>query len=98
VITAGAAFAQIDLMLHLIERFAGFVLAEECRRFTMSDSRPSQLPYHSVATLVAADPVLQRAELFARRNLDQPVTVQDLSRESGLPPGPLPGACRRSPR
>jgi transcriptional regulator GlxA family with amidase domain len=86
VITAGAAFAQIDLMLHLIERFAGFALAEDCRRFTMSDSRPSQLPYQSVATLVATDPVLQRAEIFARRNLDQPVTVQDLSQASGLAP------------
>lgn len=84
--TAGAAFAQIDLTLGLIEHFGGFALAEDCRRFSMADSRPSQLPYMSAASLVAADPHLQRAELFARRNISAPLTVPQLACAGGLEP------------
>ena len=83
-ITAGAAFSQIDLMLHLIERFAGFGIAEDCRRFLMADQRSSQLPYVSVATLVAGDPALQQAELYLRQNLAQPITVADMAAAAGL--------------
>lgn len=82
--TAGAAFAQIDLMLALIEQFGGFALAEDCRRFTMADSRPSQLPYLSVATLVAGDSPLQRAELFLRRNITRQVDLAELAKAAGL--------------
>lgn len=83
-ITAGAAFSQIDLMLHLIERFASFGIAEDCRRFLMADQRSSQLPYVSVATLVAGDPALQRAELFLRQQIGTPVTVAELAAAAGL--------------
>ncbi|WP_461405292.1 GlxA family transcriptional regulator [Falsiruegeria mediterranea] len=83
-ITAGAAFAQIDLMLALIEQFGGFALAEDCRRFTMADSRPSQLPYLSVATLVAGDPQLQRAEIYLRRNITRQVDLAELAEAAGL--------------
>lgn len=83
-ITAGAAFSQIDLMLHLIERFAGFGIAEDCRRFLMADQRSSQLPYVSVATLVAGDPALQRAELFLRQRIGTPITIAELAAAAGL--------------
>jgi len=83
-ITAGAAFSQIDLMLHLIERHAGSAIAEDCRRFLMADSRPSQLPYMSVATLVAGDPALQQAELFLRRNIHRQVSQGELAGAAGL--------------
>lgn len=82
--TAGAAFGQIDLMLHLITRYAGAAIAEDCRRFLMADSRPSQHPYVSVATLVAGDPALQQAELYLRQNLAQPITVADMAGAAGL--------------
>ncbi|SPJ28337.1 GlxA family transcriptional regulator [Falsiruegeria mediterranea] len=83
-ITAGAAFAQIDLMLALIEQLGGFAMAEDCRRFTMADSRPSQLPYLSVATLVAGDPQLQRAEIYLRRNITRQVDLAELAEAAGL--------------
>lgn len=83
-ITAGAAFAQIDLMLALIERYGGYALAEDCRRFTMADHRPSQLPYLSVATLVAGDPQLQQAEVFLRRNIARQVAIAELAQAAGL--------------
>jgi transcriptional regulator GlxA family with amidase domain len=83
-VTAGAAFSQIDLMLHLVERFIGFDLAQDCRRFLMADQRQSQLPYVSLSTLVAADPALQKAELFAQRNLGRTLTVAEMARSAGL--------------
>ena len=83
-ITAGAAFSQIDLMLFLIERYAGSAIAEDCRRFLMADSRPSQLPYMSVATLVAGDPALQQAELFLRCNIRRQVSQGELAEAAGM--------------
>ncbi len=83
-ITAGAAFSQIDLMVFLIEHFAGFAVAEDCRRFLMADSRPSQLPYMSVATMIAGDPALQKAELHLRRNITRQVSLDELAGAAGL--------------
>ncbi|MCE8515821.1 helix-turn-helix domain-containing protein [Ruegeria pomeroyi] len=83
-VTAGASFAQIDLMLHLIETQAGYALAEDCRRFLLADSRPSQLPYLSVATLVAGDPALQRVELYLRRHIARQVPLAELAEAAGL--------------
>ncbi|MBE1284296.1 MAG: helix-turn-helix domain-containing protein [Rhodobacteraceae bacterium] len=83
-ITAGAAFSQIDLMLVLIEQSCGTAIAEDCRRFLMADSRPSQLPYMSVATLVAGDAALQKAELFLRQNIHRQVSLEELAVAAGL--------------
>ncbi|KUJ79560.1 GlxA family transcriptional regulator [Ruegeria profundi] len=85
-VTAGASFSQIDLMLSLIEWFAGLAIAEDCRRFLLADNRPSQLPYISVATLVAGHPALQKAELYVRRNLMQQISLAELSEAAGLTP------------
>lgn len=79
IVTGGAAFAQIDVMLHLVETCTDFAIAEDCRRFTMSDSRDSQLPYLSVARLIASDLSLRPAEIFARNNLHRPIKVADLA-------------------
>lgn len=83
-ITAGAAFSQIDLMLHLVQRFAGQALAEQCRRYLMADQRPSQGPYVSVSALIASDPQLQKAELFAQRHIATPLSIADLAAAAGL--------------
>lgn len=83
-ITAGAAFAQIDLMLLLVERYMGIALAEECRRYLLAEQRTSQLPYVSVAALVASDPQLQQAELFAQRHLGEALTTADLAQAAGM--------------
>ena len=87
------AFATLSAALrHLAQpgtRIAGactgvFALAEDCRRFLLADSRPSQLPYLSVATLVAGDPALQRAELHLRRHIARQVPLAELAEAAGL--------------
>ena len=85
-VTAGAAFSHIDLMLSLIEWFAGLAIAEDCRRFLMAANRPSQLPYMSVATLVAGHPALQKAELYVRHNLGRQISLAELADAAGLAP------------
>lgn len=83
-ITAGAAFSQIDLMLHVVTRFAGQAIQEDCRRYLMADQRPSQGPYVSVSALIARDPQLQKAELFVRRHIGSPLTVPEIAAAAGL--------------
>lgn len=83
VVTAGAALAHIDLMLHLVERFAGMAVADAVRRFLVIDDRRSQTPYTSVAMLVATDPVLRQAEQFIRQNLASPLTIDAIAAHCG---------------
>jgi AraC-like DNA-binding protein len=52
----------------------------------MADSRPSQLPYLSVATLLSAAPDLQQAELFLRRNIRRQVSIAELAAACGVSP------------
>lgn len=84
VVTAGAALAHIDLMLHLVERFSGMAVADAVRRFLLIDDRRSQTPYTSVAMLVATDPVLRQAERFIRQNLATSLTVNAIAADCGL--------------
>ena len=84
IVTAGAALAHIDLMLHLVERFAGIAIAEGYRRFLVIDDRRSQIPYLSVATLVAAGPNLRKAESFVRQNIQTNIRSSEIALASGL--------------
>lgn len=86
VVTAGAALAHIDLMVRLVERFAGYALARECRNFLVADDRRSQSPYASMAGLIANDRVLLKAERYVQENLSNPISVGDLASLSGLTP------------
>ena len=84
VVTAGAALAHIDLLFYLVERFAGTAVTEHCRRFLVVDSRQSQVPYTSTATLIASDPELRKAESFVHKNVHKPIGVADIARAAGL--------------
>ena len=86
IITAGAALAHIDLMIRLVERFAGYALARECRHYLVADHRRSQSPYASMADLIANDSVLLKAERHVQENLSGPINVGDLASLSGLTP------------
>lgn len=84
IVTAGAALAHVDLMMHLVESLAGAGIADACRRYLVVDARSSQMPYTSTATLVAADPALRKAELFVRQNMSQPLSAAEIAAASGL--------------
>jgi transcriptional regulator GlxA family with amidase domain len=86
VITAGAAMAQMDLMLSLIVRFAGAKLATLCARYLLLDERRSQSRYMALGFLAARDPVVARAEAWTQEHLAEPFSVNDLAGAVGLAP------------
>ncbi len=84
VTTAGAAFAQADLMLHLVSRYAGADVASSCARYLLLDARGSQSRYMALSLLAAADPLVARAERYARKHLAEGVSVGQLATAAGL--------------
>jgi transcriptional regulator GlxA family with amidase domain len=86
VTTAGAAMAQMDLMLAVVTQHAGARLADQCARYLLLDQRRSQSRYIALGFLAAADPQIAKAEAWARARLDRAFTVDDVARAAGLAP------------
>jgi transcriptional regulator GlxA family with amidase domain len=84
--TAGAAMAQMDLMLFLIARHSNPELADSCARYLLLDERRSQSPYMAVAFLAAGDERIARAQAWARKRLAAGIGVEELSAAAGLTP------------
>jgi transcriptional regulator GlxA family with amidase domain len=86
VATAGAAMAQMDLMLAVVAKFAGARLAETCAQYLLLDHRKSQAPYMAVTFLAGQDQQVARAESFIRKNIDRRITIEQLAAAAGLTP------------
>jgi len=84
--TAGAAMAQMDLMLSVIARHGDAALAERCARYMLLDARTSQARYMAVSFLSAADERIARAERWLRDRLDENITVAAMATAAGLAP------------
>ncbi|UTP38659.1 helix-turn-helix domain-containing protein [Phenylobacterium sp. LH3H17] len=99
--TAGAAMAQMDLMLAVIARFASPGLSEACARYLLLDQRRSQAPYMAVSFLAGQDAQVARAEAWARANIDRDFGMDELAAAAGLAPRTfarrLAGVCGLSP-
>ena len=67
-VTAGAALAHVDLALWLVRRKSP-VLARTAAHFLTFDGRPSQAAYAMQDHLAHADPLVEKFEAWARRNL-----------------------------
>ncbi len=86
IVTAGAAMAQMDLMLTVIAKFASPGLSEACARYLLLDQRRSQAPYMAVTFLAGQDPQIARAEAWVRANIDRDFTMDELAAAAGLSP------------
>ncbi len=84
--TAGAAMAQMDLMVGLIARYAGATVAQQCAKTMILDERRSQVPYMAVSLLSASDEGVSRAAEWARGRLGDGVGVTALASAAGLSP------------
>lgn len=82
--TAGAAMAQLDLMLAVIARHAGAELAAGCARYLLVEPRLSQARYMAIRFLTAADERIDRAERWARTRLEQTFSMAELADAAGL--------------
>ncbi len=83
VLTAGAVFAQADLVLHLVGRLAGPSLAQTCARLLLLDVHPSQAPYMALHHFALSDPTVRRAEAWVRKHLADDFEIAALARAVG---------------
>jgi transcriptional regulator GlxA family with amidase domain len=86
VATAGAAMAQMDLMLAVIAKFAGSKVSEACARYLLLDHRKSQVPYMAVTFLAGQDPRIARAESWIRQNIARKITISQFAAAAGMTP------------
>jgi transcriptional regulator GlxA family with amidase domain len=84
--TAGAAMAQMDLMVLLVARYAGAEIAERCVRTMVLDERRSQAPYMAIGILAAGDETVARAACLARSALESGTSVNELASAVGVSP------------
>lgn len=77
-ITAGAAMAQIDLMLHVLRKTIGRDVAESVMRYLLVDSRTTQARYMAWQHLDRADDdTVHRFEALIESSLPNAVTVKE---------------------
>ncbi|WP_119419465.1 GlxA family transcriptional regulator [Desertibaculum subflavum] len=78
--TAGAALAQMDLMLHLLRRDCGPKVADLAARYLLIDGRPSQARYMVWSHLRHADELVARLEGMANRKIGDSFGVAEAAR------------------
>lgn len=81
VTTAGAAFAQGDLMLHLLKRRFGNELAQSVSRMLLIDGRRAQAPYVAPEAMAGGDRLVARVCARIEQALPDPPPVAQLARE-----------------
>jgi transcriptional regulator GlxA family with amidase domain len=86
VTTAGAAMAQMDLMLSVIARHGDAALAERCARYMLLEARASQARYMAISFLSGADERISRTERWLAERLDENISVAAMADAAGLAP------------
>jgi transcriptional regulator GlxA family with amidase domain len=84
VTTAGAAFAQIDLLLHLLQARFGAPLADLLRRLMLIDARQAQAPYAVPALLSSGNALIGQLTARIEAALPRPPSVATLAREFAM--------------
>lgn len=81
VVTAGAAFAQTDLMLHLLRALSGKALADAVSRALLIDGRQAQAPFIVPEAFASGDDLIGRLAARVESALPDLPTVGALARE-----------------
>lgn len=81
VITAGAALAQTDLMLHLLRIHSGNALAELVGRMLLIEQRPAQAPFIIPAMLASGSPLISQLTAKIEAALPKVPKVGELALE-----------------
>ncbi|WP_037502936.1 GlxA family transcriptional regulator [Sphingomonas jaspsi] len=95
-ITAGAAMAQMDVMVGLVARYAGAQVADGCVRIMLLDERRSQTPYMAVTMMAATDDRIADAVAWAMTRLEDGVGVNDLASRAAMSPRTFARHVQRS--
>ncbi len=78
-LTAGSAFAQLDLTLAIVTETLGATIADLCSRFLLIDHRPSQARYMIQSHVRQVDETVIAAERWIDAHLSDPITITDLA-------------------
>lgn len=81
VVTAGAAFAQTDLMLHLLRERFGNALADLVSRMLLIDGRQAQAPFIVPEAMASGNDLVAKVAARIESALPAPPTVSALARE-----------------
>ena len=84
ILTAGSAFAQLDLMLAVIADAVGNEAAEVCARYLLIDQRPSQARYMALTHVQHVDPTVVAAERWIDAHLAEAISVKALADALGM--------------
>jgi len=84
--TAGAAMAQMDLMLAVVGKFAGPKLANACASYLLLDERRSQVPFMAISYLASQHPKIAKAEKWVRENIARDFSMEELAAAVALTP------------
>jgi transcriptional regulator GlxA family with amidase domain len=79
-VTAGAAFAQTDLVLHLLRARFGAELERSVCRLTLADARQSQAPYRDVGVMAGGDALVEGLIAHVEQRLPHVPAMAELAR------------------
>lgn len=88
-LTAGSAFAQLDLTLALVADTMGTSVAHLCSRYLLIDERPSQARYMIRSHMQHADPTVIAAERWIDAHLSGPISITGLAAALAVSPKTL---------
>lgn len=84
VVTAGAAFAQTDLMLHLLRERCGVALADAIARVLLIDGREAQAPFAVPALMANGNELVRQITRRIEASLPRPPSVTALAGELAM--------------
>ncbi|MGO1001269.1 GlxA family transcriptional regulator [Lysobacter sp. CA196] len=87
--TAGAAFAQSDLMLHLLRTRFGSELAEVVAKLLLLDGRQAQAPFVIPSMLASGNELVARLTRRIESALPHPPSLPELAAEFAMSPRTL---------
>jgi transcriptional regulator GlxA family with amidase domain len=88
-LTAGSAYAQLDLVLAVVTEAMGPEIAHLCSRYMLIDQRASQARYMIPSHVRHVDPTVLAAERWIDAHLAHPITITDLASAVAVSPKTL---------
>ncbi|WP_394834294.1 helix-turn-helix domain-containing protein [Pendulispora rubella] len=95
ILTAGAAFAQTDLMLHLLRERCGAPLVDLLARSLLLDGRQAQAKYVAPELLANGDALIARITSAIESHFPHPPSVAELASRLGMTERTLSRHVRR---
>lgn len=93
--TAGAAFAQTDLMLHLLRRRLSPAIADAVGKALLLDRRQLQSPFVIPAVLVQGNALISRLIAEIEKSLPELASVKTLAANVGMSERTWRAMCTR---